>query len=187
MLATIRSNVDKMKSLIDCLLDLSRLGRNALRLQPLDMEAMVTGLLTVDFAADLSRAFSVTTHDLPKAQGDPVLVKQIWFNLISNALKYSGRSETKWIEIGGEEQKNGFIEYYVKDKGIGFDQAYAGRLFAPFQRLHSESEFEGTGMGLAIVQRIVSRHGGLVHAEGVPGEGAIFGLTLAKAEKGDGA
>ena len=185
MLATIRSNVDKMKSLIDCLLDLSRLGRNALRLQPLDMEAMVSGLLAADFSGDVSRDFSFTTHDLPKAQGDPVLVRQIWFNLISNALKYSARSGTKRIEIGGEEQKDGFIEYYVKDKGIGFDQAYAGRLFAPFQRLHSESEFEGTGMGLAIVQRIVSRHGGLVRAEGVPGEGAIFRFTLTKAEPGE--
>jgi len=186
MLAMIRSNVDKMKNLIDCLLDLSRLGRNALRLQPLDMGAMVTGLLSVDFAGELSRDFIVTVHDLPKAQGDPVLVKQIWFNLISNALKYSARSETKLIEIGGEEQENGFVEYYVKDKGVGFDQAYAGRLFAPFQRLHSESEFEGTGMGLAIVQRIVSRHGGLVCAEGLPGEGAIFRFTLAKAEEDKG-
>ena len=178
LLDSIRVNADKMKKLIEGLLDLSRLGRDALKVQSLKMNEMVKNLFEVEFADDVARGFSVMVHPLPDARGDQVLVKQVWFNLISNAFKYSAFSAIKTIEIGSDGQKGKFVEYYVKDHGAGFDQAYVGRLFAPFQRLHSEKEFGGTGMGLAIVQRIVARHGGAVSAEGIEGEGAVFRFSL---------
>jgi len=112
---------------------------------------------------------------VPAAYGDPMLLRQVWRNLIGNAVKYSRGREPAVIEIGADPATG---EYYVRDNGAGFDMQYAGRLFGVFERLHSDSEFEGTGVGLAIVQRIIQRHGGAVRAEGRSGHGATFHFTL---------
>ena len=117
--------------------------------------------------------------DLQSAQGDIVLIKQVWINLISNAVKYTKFKENAIIEIGSEI-KTDEITYFIKDNGVGFDMRYAGKLFSVFQRLHSDDQFEGTGVGLAIVQRIITSHGGRVWAEGKVNEGAIFYFSLPK-------
>ena len=115
--------------------------------------------------------------ELPPAQADAVTMKQVWLNLISNAIKYSRQKEKAIIEIGSETTGDEII-YSIKDNGAGFDMQYADKLFGVFQRLHSDEEFEGTGVGLAIVKRIISKHGGRVWAEGKVNKGAIFYFTL---------
>ncbi len=115
--------------------------------------------------------------ELPSARGDPALLRQVWANLLGNAIKYSGGSAAPRIEIGGSRHQ-GMIEYVVRDNGVGFDMRHAGRLFEAFQRLPTAGGFEGSGVGLAIVQRIVRRHGGTISAESVPGKGATFRFTL---------
>jgi light-regulated signal transduction histidine kinase (bacteriophytochrome) len=116
---------------------------------------------------------------LPPAEADQALLHQVWINLISNAIKYSGKKENPEVEIGSEEAETETV-YYVKDNGSGFDMNYAHKLFGVFQRLHTPDEFEGTGVGLAIVHKIVIKHGGRVWAEASPGEGASFYFTLPK-------
>ena len=118
-------------------------------------------------------------NDLAPAEADSVAIKQVWVNLISNAVKYSGLKPTAEIEIGSS-LKEGEVIYYVKDNGVGFDMRYVGKLFGVFQRLHTDTEFEGTGVGLAIVHRIITRHGGKVWAEGKKNEGATFYFSLPK-------
>jgi len=125
------------------------------------------------------RNLRLTIHDLPKGWGDLSLINQVMMNLLSNAVKFTKSKETAVIEVGGRtEGKEGI--YYVKDYGVGFDERYADKLFGAFQRLHSGAEYEGTGIGLAIVQRIIHRHGGRVWAEGKVGEGATFYFALPK-------
>ena len=116
---------------------------------------------------------------MPLSFADSTTIKQVWINLISNSIKYSKRKEKIIIEIGSEIKGDEII-YYIKDNGAGFDMRYANKLFGVFQRLHSEEEFEGTGVGLAIVQRIISKHGGRIWAEGKENEGATFYFTLNK-------
>ncbi len=115
--------------------------------------------------------------DLPAAHGDPALLKQVWINLLSNAIKYSRHAEQARIEIGSLAEPRAKV-YFVRDNGAGFDMKYAGKLFGVFQRLHRADEFEGTGIGLATVQRMVHRHGGRVWAEAKPNQGATFYFTL---------
>lgn len=119
----------------------------------------------------------VTVHKIPPAVGDSTTVRQVWINLISNAIKYSKGKDTPVVEIGSFEKDN-VTTYYVKDNGAGFDMAYYDKLFGVFQRLHSATEFEGTGVGLAIVQRIIHKHGGEIWAEAKVNEGATFYFTL---------
>jgi light-regulated signal transduction histidine kinase (bacteriophytochrome) len=121
---------------------------------------------------------------LPAAHGDQRLLEQVWTNLLSNAVKFSSKSENPIIEVGGIADTDEYV-YFVRDNGAGFDPKYADRLFGVFQRLHDEGEFPGTGVGLALVHKIVTRHGGRVWGDGKPGDGATFYFTLPK-EQADG-
>jgi light-regulated signal transduction histidine kinase (bacteriophytochrome) len=124
-----------------------------------------------------NREIELVIGDLPASHGDPALLRQVWINLISNALKYSRKRTPAVIEIGGS-MTGGVPSFFVRDNGTGFDPRYAHKLFGVFQRLHRAEEFEGTGVGLAIVQRIVHRHGGRVSAEAAVEKGATFTFTL---------
>jgi light-regulated signal transduction histidine kinase (bacteriophytochrome) len=123
--------------------------------------------------------FEIEINKMPVVNADSSLIKQVWINLISNALKYSRKSEKKKIEIGAEELDSKIV-FWIKDYGVGFNEKYLSKLFGVFQRLHSEKEFEGTGVGLAIVQRIIHRHGGNVWANGEINKGATFYFSLPK-------
>jgi PAS domain S-box-containing protein len=175
LLAVVREEAARMGQLIDDLLAFSRTGRKAMESAPVDMKA-----LAAEAVAELSRehpAAAVEISDLPRATGDRALLKQVWANLVGNALKYSSKNPAPRVQIGGA--RNGAeVEFWVRDNGAGFDPRYAGKLFGVFQRLHRADEFPGTGVGLAIVGRVVARHGGRVWAEGKPKEGARFCFAL---------
>jgi len=178
LLGVLLTNTAKMGHLIDDLLAFSRLGRKPLRASRVDMNALVGGVLREALAASGSPP-NCTVHPLPDAVGDPALLQQVWVNLISNAIKFTSRAERPEIEVGARDEENAVV-YWVRDNGAGFDMRYAGKLFGVFQRLHRDAEFPGTGVGLAIVQRIVARHGGSVRAEGAVGAGASFEFSLPK-------
>ena len=174
---TIRASGERMASLITDLLALSRFGRMALRRRPLDMEALVReALADIGAQEDLAR-YQISIAPLPVAEGDASLIKQVWINLLSNAIKYSRLRATPVIEVSVEDAPGGPI-YVVRDNGTGFSMTDAHRLFGLFQRLHSAEQYEGTGVGLALVQRLVHRHGGQVWAESELDHGATFRFTL---------
>ena len=133
---------------------------------------------------DLQRV-KLVGHPLPAAKGDRALLRQVWFNLLSNAVKYSSERLTPIIEWAGYSDEAEIV-YYVKDNGVGFDMQYYDKLFSVFQRLHRAEDFAGTGIGLAIIKRIITRHGGRVWAEGKVNEGAVFYFTLPRKELHDG-
>jgi PAS domain S-box-containing protein len=177
-LATITESVRRMGALIDDLLALSRYGRKPLERQPVDMTALARESLR-DLQPPLP---TIRIGALPAAEGDPALLRQVWSNLLSNAVKYSApRGAHAQVDVDGE-LVDGLARYRVRDNGVGFDMRHAGKLFGVFQRLHGEDRFEGTGVGLAIVQRVVLRHGGAVHAEATPECGATFTFELPAAE-----
>ncbi len=174
------TNTQTMANLINDLLALSRLGRQQVRKSRNDLFAMVGQVFKLLHDVEPEREVQLTVQpDLPPAWGDPSLLNQVMMNLLDNALKYTKAKKTAIIEVGGYLQGQETI-YYVKDNGIGFDERYADKLFGVFQRLHGGPEYEGTGVGLAIVQRIIHRHGGRVWAEGKVEEGATFYLALPK-------
>jgi signal transduction histidine kinase len=177
-LDTIGDSSRRMGMLIDDLLAYSRLGRKSLERVEVDMED-----LTRRMVEELPDARDkIVVSGLPPVHADPVLLRQAWFNLLSNALKYSApRGDAARVEIEGT-RANGRARYVIRDNGVGFDMRYADKLFGVFQRLHSQDEFEGTGVGLAIVQQIVERHGGRVWAEAAPGAGATFYMELPAGE-----
>jgi light-regulated signal transduction histidine kinase (bacteriophytochrome) len=175
----IETNAVKMGKLIDDLLAFSRLGRSEIRRKSMDMNHHVKQIVEEFNPINGNRSINIKIEKLPKTICDPNLIRQVWINLISNALKYSSLNEESVIEIGSESTENATI-YFIKDNGIGFDMNYSHKLFGVFQRLHNRKEFEGTGVGLAIVQQIVQRHGGNVWAEGAIGQGAIFYFSLPK-------
>jgi len=178
LLDVIRDNSRKMGQLIDDLLEFSRLGRKPLATAEIDMKRMVEEVLEeVQQAGD--RRPGVVLGTLPTAHGDVTLVKQAWVNLLSNAVKFSSKRERPVIEVSGRENGAECV-YSVKDNGAGFDMKYYDKLFGVFQRLHDTGEFPGTGVGLAIVQRVVTKHGGRVWAEGKVDTGAAFYFTLPK-------
>lgn len=182
LLAVIRDNSRRMGQLIDDLLSFSRLGRVALARSRVDMEALVRDVVKgIQVNGDGGRA-EIAIAALPPARGDGAMLRQVWVNLVSNAIKFSRLRETPQIEIGGEEAGDENV-YFVRDNGVGFDMAYAGQLFGVFQRLHHSDEFPGTGVGLAIVHRIVDKHGGRVWADGQVDRGATFHFSL---PRGDG-
>ena len=153
-----------------------------MRLQPVDMQSVVDetrALLDANNANDHpGHRIDWRIQPLPIVVGDENMLRQVWLNLLSNAVKYSARSEPAVIEVGYRRLEEGDYEFTVADNGVGFDMAYAGKLFGVFQRLHGVSEFEGTGIGLASVRRVLARHGGAIRAESTPGEGARFTFTL---------
>ncbi|PKN91272.1 MAG: hypothetical protein CVU44_20375 [Chloroflexi bacterium HGW-Chloroflexi-6] len=166
-----------MNRLIDELLDFSRLGRKPLKIQPLDMNGIARHVIENLADETASRQIEWVLTDMPLAAADLTLIQQVYANLIGNAVKYTGKRETARIEVGSFE-KNQETVYFVRDNGAGFDMQYADRLFGVFQRLHRDDEFEGTGIGLATVQRIIQRHGGRTWAEAEPDKGATFYFTL---------
>jgi len=173
----ITQNAIKMGQLIDNLLDFSRLGRKELIKLQINTHNLVESIITDLKRQTADRQLIWDIHPLPPSTGDVNMLKQVWINLLSNAVKYTRNQPQARVEIGSLPGENENI-FYVKDNGVGFDMQYSNKLFGVFQRLHSEEEFEGTGVGLAIAQRIVARHGGRIWAEGEPGAGAIFFFLL---------
>lgn len=173
----IMNNTQKMGRLIDDLLAFSQLGRKELIRTHTSMTQMVMSICEEQKRLEDGRNIEFVIQDLPYALVDTVTMRQVWVNLISNAVKYTKHKEKAIIEIAAKEDNDEQI-YYVKDNGAGFDMSYYDKLFGVFQRLHSQKEFEGTGVGLAIVQRIILRHGGKVWADAIPNEGATFYFSL---------
>lgn len=175
-LGVIETEAERMRLLIEGLLDLSRRGRGALKPVPLDMAALARDAFERQAAA-LGLRPELKLGSLPSITGDRTLIEQVWANLLGNAIKFSGKSRAPMVEISGEREGDD-CSYVVRDNGAGFDAKYAERVFAVFQRLHAESDYPGTGVGLALVRRIVARHGGKIMADGKPGEGATFRFSL---------
>jgi light-regulated signal transduction histidine kinase (bacteriophytochrome) len=183
-LQMIRDNAKQMGRLIDDLLAFSRLSQQPLRKERVDQEALVRAVLQSLQAEQKDRQIDLTIGELPAAEADPRLLKQVWVNLIANALKFSKSRDTAVIRIGSEK-KNGTPVYFVQDNGVGFDMRYAHKLFGVFQRLHRAEDYEGTGVGLAIVQRIIARHGGRIWTQAAKNQGATFYFTLQGAQDHD--
>jgi len=180
-LARVQENALKMNALIDGLLIFSRVGRQAISRRDTDLKQLAQAVYDELLEGqDPARQIAFTLSDLPTAPVDPVLYKQVFSNLLSNALKYTGKREVAQIEVGSYDEQDETL-IFVRDNGTGFDMQYADKLFGVFQRLHSEAEFEGTGVGLSTVARIIQKHGGRIWAEAEPDKGATFYFTLGNA------
>jgi signal transduction histidine kinase len=173
-LKEISDNSKYMGRLIDDLLNFSRLGRQALRIATVPTESLVRQCID-SLGGDVCAEFRIAR--LPHCYGDVSLIRQVWINLLGNAVKYSRRSTPPIIEVACSDSDQDVV-YFIKDNGVGFDMRYVHKLFGVFQRLHRQEDYEGTGVGLAVVQRIIHRHGGRVWAESKPGEGATFYFSL---------
>ena len=169
-------STQKMSNLIDDLLELSQISQASLHKTIIDVNKLVAEILE-EFVSNDDKTIEIQKSRLPNACGDERLLRQVFENLILNAIKYSQKTDRPKIIIGSEKAE-GTTTYFVADNGVGFDMKYADKLFTVFQRLHSQTEFEGHGVGLAIVQQIISKHGGQVWATGEPGKGATFGFSL---------
>lgn len=178
-LTIISESAQRMGRLIDDLLMFSRMGRAVMAPADLDHDSLLKDVLR-EGEHGRSNEIQWVIQPLPRVHADAAMLRQVWLNLVDNAVKYSSRSTPPRIEIGSVPQPDNPTEhvFYVKDNGVGFDMKYAAKLFGVFQRLHAESEFQGTGIGLANVRRIVFRHGGRTWAESTPGEGATFFFSL---------
>jgi PAS domain S-box-containing protein len=177
LLEIVRANTEKMGQLIDGLLALSRLGREKLIFSEIDMKEMARTAFEEQKATGGDRYIDFKVHSLPNAYGDKRLIAEVFQNLFSNAIKFTRTRKTAWIEVGHEVGATEHT-YFVRDNGVGFNMEYAGKLFGTFQRLHAANEFEGSGIGLATVQRIIHRHGGRCWAEARLDEGAAFFFSL---------
>ena len=177
-LTRVRSAAQRMAELIDDLLRLSRVSRGALTKSPVDLSAIVEGVLAELRKASPERVVTATVQPGITAVADARLMKITFENLLGNAWKFTAKTPEPRIEFGMREDPERGTVYFVRDNGAGFDMAYADRLFGAFQRLHTDKEFPGTGIGLATVQRIVRRHGGEIWAESAVGAGATFQFTL---------
>lgn len=173
----VKDSAQQMGTLIDDLLQFSRTGRQELRQADLDMSTVVQEVIEKFRPDTENRNISWTVAELPRVYGDYALLKQVWINLLDNAVKYTRDKDQATIEVGFTREPDQW-EFFVRDNGVGFDMQYAHKLFGVFQRLHSPAQFEGTGIGLANVQRIVLKHGGRVRAEAHPEKGATFYFTL---------
>jgi PAS domain S-box-containing protein len=177
----IRENTQRMGRLIDDILAFSRFGRQSMVLSVINISELINQVWEELVAINPNRRMSLKIEVLPDAVGDATLIRQVLANLLSNAVKFTQKKETALIEVGSRIEDSEVV-YSVRDNGAGFDMDYSGKLFGVFQRLHSQEEYEGTGAGLAIVQRIIQRHGGRVWAEGAVDKGATFYFTLPKIE-----
>lgn len=173
----VRSNAQQMGHLIDDLLAFARLSRQPLSRQPVDMAALVRQCQSDLLPQQAGRQVEWQIGELPACAADPALLRQVWLNLLGNALKYSRKRDQAQIEVQGRSEGSATL-YWVKDNGAGFDMRYSDKLFGVFQRMHRAEDYEGTGVGLAIVQRIVHRHGGRIWAEAGVDRGATFFFTL---------
>jgi light-regulated signal transduction histidine kinase (bacteriophytochrome) len=176
-LGIVRSETQRMGKLIDDLLHFSRAGRLSLNVSDIDMEGLVKKVLEELLRQESCKIEHMTIHPLPDIRGDESMILQVWVNLLSNAFKFSGKVENPKIEIFGEKKEDG-VTFWVRDNGAGFDPRYMNKLFGVFQRLHTEDEFKGTGVGLALVQRIIHKHGGKVWAESELNQGATFYFSI---------
>jgi len=182
LLGIVLKNAHRMGALIDDLLRLSRLGRAEMKSSSFDPKPLIQEVVADLLQSQAHRKIEVTIGALPRIRGDEGLLRQVFLNLISNAVKYTGPREVARIEVTGTDG-HGEVAFQVKDNGVGFSMEHAYKLFGVFQRLHSAEQFEGTGIGLALVLRIVQRHGGRIWAEAREGEGATFHFTLARSKE----
>ena len=175
----IDDNATKMGNLIDDLLSFSRLGRSEIQYSKIEMDNMATSIYYEATTPELRKRTKFSVHKIPVVSADSKMMRQVWMNLISNALKYSSKEEIITIDVSAVENNDNIV-YSIKDNGVGFDMKYKEKLFGVFQRLHKPTDFEGTGVGLALVQRIIKRHGGDVWGESVVGQGATFFFSIPK-------
>jgi len=175
LLALLEGQSERMAILIDGLLEFSRLGRKPVTKVEVAMGALVSEVIDEIRTEQAAHRAELRIAPLPGCRGDPILLRQVWRNLIGNAIKYSRNGASPLVEIDYEEAASA---YCVRDNGVGFDMKYADKLFGVFERLHGESEFEGTGIGLAHAARIVERHGGRIWCDAAPEKGAVFRFTL---------
>ena len=185
LIKIVRNSTKNMDDLITDLLSLSRVGRSELKFQRIDMKSLAISIFQELVPPENQEKISFKVSDLPETNSDPTLIRHVWINLISNSIKYSAPKENPEIVISGFEDEEK-CTYTIKDNGVGFNPRFKDKLFNLFQRLHKASEFEGTGVGLAVVQRIIRRHGGQVWGDGIPDEGAEFTFTLPKRKEENG-
>ncbi|HEY6852716.1 MAG TPA: ATP-binding protein [Gemmatimonadales bacterium] len=182
LLQVVRDNAQRLGEMIDALLTFSRLGRQALKVGPLDMTELARSVADELRHGAKDHAPDLHIDPLPPASGDRTLIRQVLANLLGNAFKFTRGRPAPRVEVGARSA-GGDMVYLVRDNGAGFDMKYADKLFQVFSRLHHQHEFEGTGVGLALAQRIVQRHHGRIWAEGVPNQGATFYFTLPREPK----
>ena len=181
LLNYVTTSTTRMGQLIRDLLAFSRLGRKEVTKRPVSIAALVKDVLNDLGKEQANRSVEVKIGDLPAAAGDISLLKQVYVNLLSNAFKFTRKRENAIVEVGSQRQGDETI-YFVRDNGAGFDMKYAEKLFGVFERLHTVEEFEGTGVGLSIVQRIIQKHGGRIWAESEVDKGAAFYFTIPASE-----
>lgn len=177
LLTKVTANAHRMAELIEHLLHFSHLSRQVLKHDTVHIGEMVAGIVEELQKEENARPLQVSVGSLPAATGDAVLLRQVFINLLANAFKFTRHTAAATVEVGAKFEDHETV-YFVRDNGAGFDMRYAAKLFGVFQRLHAASEFEGTGIGLSLAQRIVQRHGGRIWAEGAVGQGATFYFTL---------
>lgn len=180
-IGVMRDRTGDMTRRIDDLLVLSRLGRHEMRRGPIDMNLLVTDIMEILEEGNTGRRIEFTAGPLPGATGDAGLIRVVLENLLANAVKYTTPRDISRIDVRGRTEDGRGI-YSISDNGVGFDPQHADKVFAPFERLHNTNQFEGSGIGLAMVQRIVTRHGGEVWAEAAPDRGAVFHFSLPATE-----
>lgn len=178
LLGLIEKNAQLMGAMVDSLLKFMRFNQKALKLQELHFEEIIKQALASLQTEKSQQKIEISIQKLPPCQGDAEMLQDVWYNLLSNAIKFSAQRQTICIEIGSRPWENGQTIYYIRDNGVGFDMRYAGQLFKVFHRLHHPQEFEGIGMGLALSQRIILRHGGRIWAEAKENDGATIYFVL---------
>ncbi len=179
LINVIRKSARKMDQLIMDLLTLSKVNRSELKFDAIKMNPLVKNILQEFSSLEIMNKFDININDLPDVYADPILLRQVWLNLISNAIKYTAPKDECKITVTGHEE-DGFVTYSIRDTGVGYDPENADKLFGLFQRLHNERDFEGTGIGLAIVQRIINRLNGKVWSKSELGKGSEFYFSIPK-------